>query len=347
MLAFRNVTRRFRSPGGDVTAVHDVSLEGPSGGVWAVVGPNGAGKTTLFGLTLGFLHPTAGRITLEGDDPRRFVKRHGAAYLPERFTLPEGWRVRSALRALARLDGRDPATARREADTALERLGLEPHAGRPVGTLSRGLLQRLGLAQATLSDRPIVVLDEPMAGLDPVWRIRLRDLINELRSPERLVLIASHALAEVERVADHVVLLEDGQVRDVLVVRGPTAGPVRYRIRLAKPSPVMAEVFPDVAPLEGGTEYVVVVADTAELSQRLAALLARDVTLAEATPVVEPLEERVRRALDRSGDRNDANDVRPAGHDARRGNPADDRARGGNLDGDDPGERDPSPAGDA
>jgi ABC-2 type transport system ATP-binding protein len=303
MLAFRNVTRRFRSPGGDVIAARDISLDIPPGGVWAVVGPNGAGKTTLFGLALGFLRPTEGRVTLDGDEPRRFVRRRGAAYLPERFSLPGGWRVRAALHAFARLDGMGAAVARARADTVLERLGLERHAERPVGALSRGLLQRVGLAQALLADRPVVVLDEPTEGLDPLWRIRLRDLVTELRNPDRLVLVASHALAEVERVADRVVLLEDGRIMDILDAAGPGDGPLRYRIRLARPSPAVADVFPDATMVrrspDSTTAYIVAVADAPELSQRLAALLDHGVTLVEATPVVEPLEERVRRALDR------------------------------------------------
>ncbi len=325
MLILDNVTRRFRAPGVDVTALRDVSLEVPAGGVWAVVGPNGAGKTTLFGLALGFLRATAGRVTLGGEAPRRFVGRHGAAYLPERFTLPTGWRVRAVLEAFARLDGCRAATARARADQAMERLGLDAYAGRPVGALSHGLLQRVGLAQALLTSRPVVVLDEPTEGLDPLWRIRLRDLVAELRNPDRLVLIASHALAEVERVADHVVLLEDGRLKQIMDV-AESARPVRYRVRLARPSPIVAQVFPDAALLEAPAEYVVVVADAVELSERLAALLRRDVTLEEVTPLVEPLEQRVRQALDGR-----ASDEPTAGH--VNGEPADRRVNGEPPDG--------------
>ncbi|MEJ2215367.1 MAG: ATP-binding cassette domain-containing protein [Gemmatimonadota bacterium] len=205
-------------------------------------------------------------------------------------------RVRAALHALARLDGLDARRARARTDAVLEQLGLDAYAERPVGALSRGLLQRVGLAQALLADRPIVVLDEPTEGLDPLWRIRLRELIAGLRQRDRLVLVASHALAEVERVADRVVLLEEGRVRDILDVATPS-GPTRYRIRLAHPSTAVADVFPD-SKRTTAAEYVVVVSDPAELSQRLAALLVRDVTLVEATPLVEPLEDRVRRALE-------------------------------------------------
>src|SRR5690606_35755573 len=107
MIELRNVTRIYAAAPGrgrvDTTALDDVTLAIPPGGVWGVVGPNGAGKTTLFGLILGFLHPTEGSVRIDGLEPRRYLRRHGAAYLPERFRLPPEWPVGDALRALAGL----------------------------------------------------------------------------------------------------------------------------------------------------------------------------------------------------------------------------------------------------
>src|SRR5690606_11890781 len=182
----------------------DVTLSVPPGGVGGIVGPNGAGKTTLFGLILGFIHPTKGRVRVDRLEPRRYLRRHGAAYLPERFRLPPEWTVGDALLALAGLEGLKGASAKERVAAAMERFGLEPHAKKPVGALSRGLNQRLGLAQALLADRRLVVLDEPTEGLDPLWRIRFRDAVAELRGAERTILVASHDLAEVERIADKV-----------------------------------------------------------------------------------------------------------------------------------------------
>ena len=304
MIQFNGVSKRFGpsggSAGGRVDALADVSLEIPAGGVWGVVGPNGAGKTTLFALLLGFMHPTTGTVRVRGLEPRSYVRRHGAAYLPERFRLPGEWRVRTALRALARLEGFDRAAATRRVDAVIERMGLASHADREVRTLSRGLNQRLGLAQALLAERELVVLDEPTEGLDPLWRVRFRAIVAELRDEGRTVLMASHDLGEVERLASRVVLLEAGRVRSVIDMDAPpgSAG-ITYRLELATPVPELAEVFPGAEPIEGDAPaaYRVVVADAAELSRRLAALLEAGAVVASVQPLLEPLEARVRREL--------------------------------------------------
>ncbi len=316
--------------------------------MWGVVGPNGAGKTTLFGLLLGFLRPTEGTVRIDGLEPRRYLRREGAAYLPERFRLPPEWMVGAALRALADLEGLRRPQARARVAALLERFDLAGHATRPIGALSRGLCQRLGLAQALIAERPLVVLDEPTEGLDPLWRVRFRDLVDELRAAGRTVLIASHDLAEVERLARRVVLLEGGRVKEIFEVARLAGGPLAYRLELAAPSSAVAAAFPgavEAPPGDGGadargyaaaavpggaeapagdagteapgggatayhagaepagdgaTAYHVEVADAAELSTRLAALLDAGAIVASVTPAAEPLETRVRRALGRT-----------------------------------------------
>jgi len=250
------------------------------------------------------------------------VRRHGAGYLPERFRLPPEWSVRDALAALAALEGiTGPARVER-VGAALERFGLEPHAAKPVGTLSHGLLQRLGLAQAVLAERALLVLDEPTGGLDPLWRIRFRDLVRELRGPGRTILVASHDLAEVERMADRALLLDRGRLRDVLDLTAPPA-PTTYRLELAAPAPDLADIFPGATPLPpatgpspvgtasapeaaraptGRAVFLVTAGDPAELSRRLAALLEAGGVLVSVAPATEPLEERVRRALQEPAD---------------------------------------------
>jgi ABC-2 type transport system ATP-binding protein len=277
-----------------VQALRDASLSlGP--GVWAVVGPNGAGKSTLLGLVLGFLRPSSGSVRVEGTTPRRYLAKHGAAYLPERFTLPPEWPVRSALRTLAGLEGAKGRDAASRADVAMERLGLTAHADRTVGSLSRGLNQRLGLAQTLLADRRLVVLDEPTEGLDPLWRVRFRDLVAGLRQDGRTVLLASHELAEVERVADRAILLDQGRTREVLEVQGPGGAVTRYRIDIDAPAEALAIAFPDADPAV--RPITVTVGDAAELSHRLAALLDAGAIVRAVVPEAG-LEERVRRRLE-------------------------------------------------
>ncbi len=305
MIQFENVTKRYGTGrrSGAAAALRSVTLELAGGETCAIVGPNGAGKSTLFALTLGYLRPSDGDVTIDGLEPRDYVRTRGACYLPERFGPPAAWRVRDTLRAFARADG-EPAA---RADEALERWGLGDHADKELGELSHGLLQRTGLAQALLAPRELVVLDEPHEGLDPLWRVRLREAVLELRTLGRTVLIASHDLAEVERMTDRVVLLDDGQVRDVFETVAPDT-PTRYRIRLAGASGGFFTAFgitDDGAATAVTTDqgdgsavtYDVEVRDADELSARLAAAIAGGARVVAVEPRHEPLEERVRRAL--------------------------------------------------
>lgn len=298
MIRIEALSKLYGTRARAVTALNDVSLNiGP--GVWGVVGPNGAGKTTLLGLVLGFLHPSHGTITIDGVAPRRYLRREGAAFLPERFELPAAWPVRAALRSLTRLDGQPRRAANERVDSIISRLGLEDHAHRPMGTLSRGLNQRAGLAQALLTPRRLVVLDEPTEGLDPLWRIRFREMVDEIRSPDRTVLLASHELHEVERLADRVIVLDDGGVSEVMDARIPPGGPLRFRLAVAADESVVRTAFPTAEALEPAN-FLVQVADATELSHRLAALLDAGATLHGLTPMTDDLETRVRQRLEES-----------------------------------------------
>lgn len=312
MIHIQGLTKTYGSRAHAVTALRDVSLD-LAPGVWGVVGPNGAGKTTLLGLILGFLRPSSGSVTLEGEAPRRYLRHHGAAYLPERFRLPVAWPVRRALLSLARLEGHDSAIASARTDAVLERLGLADYAARPMGTLSRGLTQRVGLAQALLADRSLVVLDEPTEGLDPLWRVRFREIVDELRGQERTVLLASHEISEVERLADGVIVLDDGRVTELMDARQPAGGPLRYRLTVGASAEVVRLAFP-TAEIEGevvpaqdrdpsrrtAAPFVVDVADVGELTHRLAALLAEGAVIHAVIPVRDDLETRVRNRLEES-----------------------------------------------
>lgn len=316
MINFENVTKRYGAARRQsAPALRDISLSIPRGDAYAVVGPNGSGKSTLFALTLGFLRPTTGTVTVDDATPRDYARRRGAGYLPERFTLPPAWRVREALHAFARIDG-EPVEL---ADRALERWGLTEHSTKELGALSHGLRQRVGLAQAFLAPRELVMLDEPHEGLDPLWRVQLREAVLTLRAEGRTVVIASHDLAEVERMTDRAVLLDDGGIRDILETAAP-ATPTHYRIRLAAPSDGFRVAFDVVGNVENAraasersdgvadgdanghasrdaVEYDVEVRDADELSARLAAAIAGGARVVAVEPHHDPLETRVRRAL--------------------------------------------------
>jgi Cu-processing system ATP-binding protein len=200
----RNVTKRF----GKVEAVREVSLSLPEGETIALVGHNGAGKTTLLKLMLGLIRPSSGSIRVLGEDPAagEFAARRRLGYLPENVSFNSALTGRETLAFYARL--------KREGSGAvgplLERVGLSHAADRRVGTYSKGMRQRLGLAQALLGEPRILLLDEPTTGLDPALRQSFYEIIEELRGHGATVLLSSHALTELEERAGRVVIMNRG-----------------------------------------------------------------------------------------------------------------------------------------
>ena len=187
MIELQNVSKVYRSliPPKPVKAVTDMTLTFEAGEVVGIAGPNGAGKSTLINLMLGFLNPSAGGVTIDGLRPRRFVERHGIAYVPELVALPSWWRVTGALARYAVLAGVPKLERAEHVEKVIDALGLEEHRGKRVKQLSKGNKQRLGIAQALLSDAKVVVFDEPTHGLDPVWTNRFRHLVHDLRRPDQ------------------------------------------------------------------------------------------------------------------------------------------------------------------
>lgn len=300
MVVFDGVGRRYRSlRGREVRALDGVSLTLARGEVLGVAGPNGAGKSTLINLLLGFLPPTSGRVTVDGVPPRAYVERAGVGYLSELMTVPPRWSPRDALRRYGTLAGlADPALARR-VDESLAAFGLEEHADKPARALSKGTLQRVGLAQALLRDEALLVLDEPTHGLDPVWTARFRDLVAGVRRPDRAILITSHNLDELERLADRVAILAGGQLQRVVRTGAAAAageGAVAYRIGFAAGAEHAAAVFPG-ARAAGRGEVEVDAPSLAALNAGLAALLARGAVLTAVAPARTALEQEFGAAL--------------------------------------------------
>lgn len=206
VIEVRNVTKRF----GDVVAVSDVSLE-LEPGVTGLLGPNGAGKTTLLKLTAGLIAPTSGEVRLFGESLRaRPALYRRVGYCPEGEALYDFMTGQAFLEVSARLlDVDDPRGA---AHTALERADLVAQKDKKIRAYSRGMRQRLKLAQALLHDPEVLLLDEPLKGADPLQRQMLMDLIQRLGEAGTAILVSSHVLYEVERMASQIILIHRGRL---------------------------------------------------------------------------------------------------------------------------------------
>jgi ABC-2 type transport system ATP-binding protein len=282
-----------------VLALDDLTLQIEPGEVFGLAGPNGAGKSTLIALLLGFLGPSTGSVRIHGLPPRRFVERHGVGYLSELVNIPPAWRVNEALHRYALLAGVPAGELRERIERSIAWLGLEEHRSKRARQLSKGNLQRLGLAHALLHEEQVVVLDEPTHGLDPVWTQRFRDLVQDLRRDDRIILIASHNLDELARLADRVAILDHGRLQRIVDVRAGTTSPderTPYRVVLASGAHVMAEVFPQ-ATLVGRDEYEITQATIAEINAGVAKLLARGAVLRALHPAQSALETQFRAAV--------------------------------------------------
>jgi ABC-type multidrug transport system ATPase subunit len=194
---------------GAVTAVDDLTFAVEPGETFALVGPNGAGKTTTLRMLLGLSRPDSGRIAIgeAGLPPHDPEARRRLGYVPQRVEFPQGRSVAEVLGFFAELRG----LPRDAVGRVLARVGLEPLAARRASELSGGYTQRLSLAQALLGEPDVLVLDEPTASLDPQATWEFRTLVQQLRRDGCTVLLCSHLLAEVERVADRVLILVDGR----------------------------------------------------------------------------------------------------------------------------------------
>ncbi|QDV07480.1 putative ABC transporter ATP-binding protein YxlF [Planctomycetes bacterium Poly30] len=209
MIEVAHLTRRY----GSATAVDDLSFEVAKGEVVGFLGPNGAGKTTTMRILAGYLPATrAERLLVAGHDVMRdsMAVRRAIGYLPESVPLYPELRVEEMMRFQGRLHRMSRQDLRTRIGEVLDRVGVLDRRKQLVGTLSRGLKQRVGLAVALLPDPEVLILDEPTSGLDPIQRGEVRNLIAALSS-EHTVLLSSHILAEIEAMAPRVIIIHEGQ----------------------------------------------------------------------------------------------------------------------------------------
>jgi len=208
MISFESVTKRY----GSLTAVDRVSFTVARGQYVALLGPNGAGKTSLVRMLMGLSRPTGGEIRVDGVPACEPAARRGVGYLAERHAIPPHLTGRQYLLRHAALCGLGRREALASCDALLEAVGMAARARQRARTCSKGMAQRLGLAAALMGDPKLLVLDEPVTGLDPLGIRQVRGILEQLRSRGTTVLLNSHLLSEVARVCDAAVVIHEGRI---------------------------------------------------------------------------------------------------------------------------------------
>ena len=213
-ISIQNLTKDFSVGlrGLKLRAVDGLNLEVEAGQIYGLLGPNGSGKSTTIKIILGLLRPSAGHCQLFGQPCAEVAARRSLGFLPEAPYFYRYLSGRELVRFYARVCGVPRQQIRKQVDSVIELVGMSEAASRKVGTYSKGMLQRIGLAQALVHDPELVILDEPTAGVDPLGAADIADIIRELKRSGKTILLSSHLLAQMEGLCDRVAILHRGQL---------------------------------------------------------------------------------------------------------------------------------------
>ena len=216
IISFSDVTKIYRRPGlfkkAETQALCGLTLGLERGEIAGLLGRNGACKTTIMKLLTGLLFPDSGEISVFGLPPSDVASKKRIGFLPE---LPYFYPYATAPEALmyyAGLSGLKGAAARERVDAVIEKVGLKPHAAKKAAEFSKGMMQRLGVAQAIVHDPELLILDEPVSGLDPLAIHEIRDLISQLNGEGKTVFLSSHSISELEKITDRVFIMVQGRL---------------------------------------------------------------------------------------------------------------------------------------
>jgi len=232
----------LRKDFGPKNAVRDLTLSVPRGEVFGFLGPNGAGKTTSIKMLLGLVHPTSGGGRLLGEAIGRTRARARVGYLPEHFAFHEWLQGRELLRFHGRLLGLGGSSLEGAVERLLRRVELSEAGDQCLREYSKGMKQRIGLAQALLGEPDLVFLDEPTSGLDPLGRLLVRDVIRDLKARGTTVFLNSHLLSEVEVTCDRVAFVKAGRVVREMTL-GAAERDLEVELRLDRVSPAVLEAL--------------------------------------------------------------------------------------------------------
>ena len=287
-------TRGLRKVFGGKVAVRSLTLEVARGEVFGFLGPNGAGKSTSVKMLLGLVFPTSGEAEILGHPAGDVKTRSKVGFLPEHFRFYDWLTPAELLKLHGRLYGMSHTVLRERVPALLGLVGLTPHRDKRLRDFSKGMLQRIGLAQALLNEPDLIFLDEPTSGLDPFGRRMVRDIIKGQRDRGATVLLNSHLLGEVEITCDRVAFIRDGEVVETRQVDGEYEEQTTVSIRAVN---VIAEVVNGLSQWTSlvrseGERLTITLSSRALLPEVVRYLVAKGADVYEVTPRRLSLEER-------------------------------------------------------
>ncbi len=292
VIQIQDVVKTYR---GDVEALRGVTLEVMDGEIFGLLGPNGAGKSTLVKILMTVIHATNVSGTMLGKPIGHHKTLEGVGYLPEHHRFPYYLTGKQVLHHYGLLSNVPRKVRHTRATSLLARLGLQGWENKKVSSYSKGMLQRLGIAQALINNPKLLVLDEPTDGIDPVGRREIRDLLAELKDEGKAVFLNSHLLSELEMVCDRVAIMVKGLVTMQGTIDSLTKDSIRYEI-------VVKDALPDWASAncdEVRDNTMIVQCDNPDVIQPiLDKLLSHNLTVISVKPVRENLEDLFMRAVE-------------------------------------------------
>ena len=285
---------------GKVHALRGIEMRVHRGEIFGLLGPNGAGKTTLVKIMMTVVRPTKARGTVLGQRIGHKPTLARVGYLPEHHRFPSYLTGRQVLEFYAALAKVDRKTRKKRASSLLDLVGMKEWADKKIGSYSKGMMQRVGLAQALMNDPDLIVLDEPTDGVDPVGRREIRDVLLQLKEQKKTIFLNSHLLSELEMVCDRVAILVQGNVATQGTIEDLTAESQRYEIVIEGSAPQWTGEFDDLrseSRSDGQTLLVRRGSDPTQIQAIIDRLRNDGRTILSIKPVRESLEDLFMRAV--------------------------------------------------
>ena len=272
-----------------VQALNELNLVINQGTIFGLLGPNGAGKTTLVKLLLQIIFPTFGSAKMLGADIGNYKLKKSVGYLPENHKYPSYLKGGEVLRYFGKLSGIDGKVLDIKIDELLELVKLSKWKKTKVKSYSKGMMQRLGLAQALINDPELIFLDEPTDGVDPIGRKEIRDILVELKSRQKTIFLNSHLLSEVELITDRVGILNKGKLLREGTVKELTEKKEEYKLVVENTSDIKLDNVTLVKQSDGS--YLLKVTNINELNMIIDNIRSQGILLKEIVPFKSTLEE--------------------------------------------------------